>query len=422
MTLAIAAIVLLLALSALFSGTETAITGASQARLHGMEEHGDRRARIAHDLLEHRERLIGTLLISNNLVNTLAAALATNVLLRIFGDAGVAYATVIMTLLLVIFAEVLPKTYAIRHPESLSRAVAPLALGLLWVVGPLTSLVQFFVNGILRLFGGSPTTSLDTSLEVLRSAIAYHAAEGAVPKQERDMLGSILDLGDLEVGDVMVHRSAMVTIDADAPVADIVAQVSASPHTRHPVWRGDPDGVIGVLHAKDLFAELQRRGGNTEGLDVAALSSPPWFVPDTTKLSRQLLAFRQRRAHLALVVDEYGALLGLVTLEDILEEIVGEIEDEKDVVVEGLNVEPDGSVLVAGTTPLRDLNRHLEWDLPDEEAVTVAGLVIHEAQRIPDVGQVFAFHGFRFEVLERQRNQVTRLRIVPPAEPRAAAV
>jgi Mg2+/Co2+ transporter CorB len=192
--------------------------------------------------------------------------------------------------------------------------------------------------------------------------------------------------------------------------------VVASPHSRLPVWRGDPDRIVGVLHGRDLLAAVHAHGGDLGKINLAALCSPPWFIPDTTPLRKQLVAFRQRRQHLALVVDEYGDLEGLVTLEDIIEEIVGEIADEEDVETLGIEPQDDGSVLVNGWVTVPDLNRHFDWNLPDEEAATLAGLVIHEAQRIPQVGQSFAFHGFRFEVLRRQRNQIVLLRVIPPAQ------
>ncbi|MGE3743272.1 MAG: transporter associated domain-containing protein, partial [Geminicoccaceae bacterium] len=219
------------------------------------------------------------------------------------------------------------------------------------------------------------------------------------------------DLEKVEVGEVMTHRRNMIAINADAPVEEIVRQVLEGPHTRYPVWRGDPDTITGVLHAKDVLVAVQRLGPRLTGAELRRLAAPPWFIPDTTSLLHQLLAFRQRRAHLAFVIDEYGALMGLVTLEDILEEIVGDIIDEKDVEVSGVQQEPDGSILVEGRVTVRDLNRQFDWGLPDEEATTVAGLLIYEARRIPEVGESFLFHGFRFEVIRRQRHQITLLRM-----------
>jgi Mg2+/Co2+ transporter CorB len=410
------AVVILLCCSALTSGTETAMTGASRARIYQLASEGDRRAGMVKRLLDQQERLLGALLLGNNLFNILATALAADVLINLTGEAGVAYATLIMTALVVIFAEVLPKTYAIRNPERMARAVVPAAQVLVSMFAPVTRVVQWMVNGTLGLFGvPAQPAPLSSALDALRGTIALHAESGAVPKQERDMLAGILDLAAVEVSEIMTHRKHMVTIDAEAPIEQIVEQVTSSPYSRFPVWRGDPDRIVGVLHGKDLLIAVQRNGGSPSRVRLANLCSPPWFIPDTTPLRQQLVAFRQQRQHLALVVDEYGDLEGLVTLEDVIEEIVGEIADETDVETEGIEPQDDGSVLVSGWITVRDLNRQFEWDLPDEEAATVAGLVIHEAQRIPDVGQSFAFHGFRFEVLRRQRHQIVLLKVVPPA-------
>ena len=259
----------------------------------------------------------------------------------------------------------------------------------------------------------------DDTGEALRSAIEEHtsadAGEAAEIRQERKMLRSILDLAEVTVGEVMTHRRQMVTIDADLPPAEIVDSALASPFTRLPLWRDEPDNVIGVVHAKSLLREVRATRGTMEALDIEDVASEPWFVPDATSLLDQLQAFRSRREHFALVVDEYGSLLGLVTLEDILEEIVGDITDELDTHVAGVYPQPDGSHIVDGTVTVRDLNREFEWELPDEtDYATVAGLVIYESRHIPEVGQTFTFFGFRFEILKRQRNQILTLRITPP--------
>ncbi len=409
------AVALLLVASALTSGTETAMTGASRARIHHLASQGDRRAELVRRLLARKESLIGSLLLGNNLFNVLATALAADVLIGLFGEAGVAYATLLMTALLVIFAEVLPKTYAIRHPERVARSIAPVAYGLVWLLTPATRLVQWLVDRTLGLFAMAAQPELRLSAaDALRGTIELHAEEGVVSKQERDMLGGILDLAGVEVGEIMTHRKNMVMLNANDPPGEILKQVAASPLSRFPVWREDPDRIIGVVHVKDLLTAPDQHAGRLE-VDLGALCIPPWFIPDTTPLRKQLVAFRQRRSHLAFVVDEYGALMGLVTLEDILEEIVGEITDEKDVETVGIEPQADGAVLVGGWVTVRDLNRQFGWKLPDDEAATVAGLVIYEARMIPEVGQSFAFHDFRFEVLRRQRNQITLLRIVPPS-------
>ena len=237
--------------------------------------------------------------------------------------------------------------------------------------------------------------------------------EGSVEKLDRDMMGGLLDLRDLTVSDVMVHRTEMMTVNADDPPEEIVNAVLKAEFTRIPLWRGTPENIVGILHAKDLLRALKNADGDLSQIDIMAIALPPWFVPDIRPLSEQLKAFRRRKTHFALVVDEYGEVEGLVTLEDILEEIVGDISDEHDIPVPGVRPQPDGSVNVDGAVPIRDLNRAMDWNLPDAEATTIAGLVIHEARSIPDVGQSFTFHGFRFSVLRKERNRITALRITP---------
>ena len=272
---------------------------------------------------------------------------------------------------------------------------------------------------VLRLAGANVEGSPFSAHEEIRGHIDLHHQEGAVVKSDRDMLGGVLDLRELTVDDIMVHRKNLSMLDLDEPVADLVGEALNSPHTRLPLYHSDPENIVGVLHVRDLARALHQAGGDSARVDIEAIKREPWFIPETTELQDQLTAFRRKREHFALVVDEYGALRGVVTLEDILEEIVGEIEDEHDVAVEGLSRQADGSVIVDGAIGIRDVNRALDWDLPDEEAVTIAGLVIHEAQTIPDEGQVFRFHGVEFHILERRRNQIARMKLMP--EPEVAA-
>ncbi len=410
-----ALIVGLLVLSAFFSGSETALTATSRARIHQLQRRGHKRAKVVQQLIEAREQLIGAILLGNNLVNILASALTTSVFVQLFGNAGVAYATVIMTALVLIFAEVLPKTYAIANADRAALAIALPIRTVVAVFGPVTSAVQFIVRRTLRMFGADidDTTEVLSPHDELRGAIELHHREGAVVKTDKDMLGGILDLHDLEVFDVMVHRTKMETADVATKPADIVDHVLNSGFTRVPVWRDDQDNIIGTLHAKDLLKALADEKGDVGKLDIEALCTQAWFVPESTPVVAQLNAFLKRKSHFAIVVDEYGEVMGLVTLEDILEEIVGEIVDEYDAPTSGVRPQPDGSVTVDGTVPIRDLNRAMDWELSDDEATTIAGLVIHEAQMIPDVGQAFNFHGFKFEVLRRRRNQITTLRVTP---------
>lgn len=416
-------VVLLLLISAVFSGSETALTAASKARIHRLEQEGVKRAVTVNALISNRERLIGAILLGNTIAQIGASALATEILIRTFGSAGVAIATAAMTVLVLIFAEVLPKTYAIVAPERWALGTAPVIRAIVLVLGPIVTAVQVIVRGTFRLFG----VRIDEASEVLsaheeiRGHIALHHQTGEVVKRERDMLGGILDLATLEVSEVMVHRKSMELIDADLPPAEIVSLALKSMHTRLPLYRDNPDNIVGVLHSKDLLRAIAQADGRMDRLDIRALARKPWFVPETTPVREQLNAFLRRRNHFALVVDEYGALMGLVTLEDILEEIVGEIDDEYDVKSAGIRPQADGSVNVDGTVAIRDLNRTMDWTLPDQEATTIAGLVIHEAQTIPEPGQIFSFYGFKFEILRKQRNQITAIRIARLAPKQSAA-
>ncbi|MBI4185363.1 MAG: HlyC/CorC family transporter [Proteobacteria bacterium] len=414
----IAAIAFLIFLSAFFSGAETALTAASRPVMHHLEREGDVRARLVIKLHSRRERLIGAILLGNNLVNVLASVLATSLLIGLAGESGVAYATILMTLLLVIFGEVLPKVYAIHNANRMSLRVARLISAVVVVLIPVTQALEVLVTGMLRLLRVRLGEEDAHAEEQLRGAIELHRGEDEEEvAEERAMLRSVLDLAEVTVGEIVTHRREVAALDVEQEPARIVEQVLESPYTRLPVWQGDPDNVVGVLHAKQLLREVWSRGGDLSRLNVADLAAKPWFIPESTTLLNQLLAFRARREHFALVVDEYGALMGIVTLEDILEEIVGEISDEHDLSVAGVRPAADGSFVVDGTVTIRDLNRQFDWQLPDEEAATIAGLVLYEARRIPEVGQVFRFHGFRFEVLRRRRNQITALKITPPPPP-----
>ncbi len=406
-------ILALIVLSFLFSGTETGMTAVSRARLHNLAEGGDRRAALVDRMVERKDRLVGALLIGNNLVNILASALATSLLLRVFGEAGVVYATIAMTVLLVIFAEILPKSWALSRPERFALAVSPFARVVVFLFGGLSWLANNIVRGMLHLVGVNlgRDESLLSAHEELRGTVAVLAREGGVVKLDRDRLGGLLDLHELEVSDVMVHRTAMRSVNVDQPPQELVREILQSPHTRMPVWRGSAENIVGVIHAKDLLRALHEVDNDPTKVDVMKVAAKPWFVPDTTRVQDQLNAFLRRKGHFAIVVDEYGEVEGLVTLEDILEEIVGDIADEHDVEMQGVKQEADGSVVVEGSVPIRDLNRALDWNLPDEEATTIAGLVIHETQTIPEEKQAFTFHGKRFIVMKREKNRITRLRI-----------
>jgi Mg2+/Co2+ transporter CorB len=403
----------LLLISAFFAASETALTGSSRASMLRLEKQGSRQAANVNWLLGMRDRMIGALLLGNNIANIGASALATGVFTAWFGEVGVLYATGVMTVLVVIFAEVLPKTIAINSPDRIALIVAWPMRFVVSLLAPLLRFIEAIVRLLIRLFGiTNGNYPILSPTERLRGAVDLIHHEGGVEKQDRDMLGGLLDLRELSVKDVMIHRTEMVMVNADLPSEEIVREVLQTEYTRIPLWREKPENIVGVLHAKDLLRAMRAADGDMSQIDVNKIMLPPWFVPELRPLPEQLKAFRRRKTHFALVVDEYGEVEGLVTLEDILEEIVGDISDEHDITVAGVRAQPDGSVVVDGSVPIRDLNRAMDWNLPVEEATTIAGLVIHEARSIPERGQSFTFHGFRFQVLRRERNRITALRIV----------
>lgn len=418
MTIAGGGILALLLISGFLSGSETALTAVSRGLMHQLEKEGSRAAHDVNALLADREGLIGAILLGNTFINILVSSLATSLLQATFGARTVVITTIVMTVLILVFAEVLPKTLAIARTERFALVSAHMLRPVIWVLAPVVHAVQFFVWKVLAVFGVRERREPDAILpphEDIRGTVALHHMEGSVEREHRDMIGGILDLHELTVAAVMTHRKSMAVIDVDLPADRLLDAVIAADHTRVPVWRETPDNIVGVLNTRDIVRELVHRRGSLKDFPILPLLAEPWFVPETMTLEELLTAFRERRSHFALVVDEYGALQGLVTLGDILGEIFGEIPDETAKAAKsGIRPQTDGSYLVEGTMPIRDLNRALDWNLPDEEATTIAGLVIHEARAIPDVGQRFAFHGYTFEILRRQRNQVTALRVTPP--------
>jgi Mg2+/Co2+ transporter CorB len=411
--LIVLAVLFFLFLSFFFSGSETAMTASSRGTMLRLAKDGNADATIVTLLLSERQRLIGALLIGNNVATIVSSALATALLQEWFGDIGVLYASIGMTVLVILFCEMLPKTAAIAAPDRYAISIARPLDRVVRILGPVLDAADWLVRRLLAIAGVVPGEPLLPGHERLRGAVDLLHQEGSFEKQDRDMLGGLLNLRDLTVSDVMIHRTEVITADVGEPPEKVVEAVLQEPVTRVPLWRGTPENIVGILHVKDLLRGIHEAGGDPKKIDVMVLARPPWFVPETRSLSEQLKAFRRRRTPLAIVVDEYGEFMGIVTLEDILEEIVGDISDEHDVEVPGVRPLPDGAVNVDGAVPIRDLNRAMDWNLPDAEATTVAGLVIHEARSIPEPGQSFTFHGFRFEVLRRNRNRLEALRITP---------
>jgi Mg2+/Co2+ transporter CorB len=415
--LTVLAVLFCLFMAFFFSGSETALTASSRGTMLRLAKHGNAGAGIVTRLLESRQRLIGALLIGNNVATIVSSVLATALLHNWFGELGVVYSSIVMTVLVILFCEMLPKTAAITTPERYALAVALPLARVVAVLRPVLAAADWLVRKMLSVVGirVGEAQPLLPGHERLRGAVDLLHSEGSFEKLDRDMLGGLLDLRDLTVADVMIHRTEVITADVGEPPEQVVEVVLKELVTRVPLWRGSPENIVGILHVKDLLRAIQT-AGDPKKIDIMAVARPAWFVPETRSLSEQLKAFRRRRTPLALVVDEYGEFMGIVTLEDILEEIVGDISDEHDVEVPGVRPQPDGSVNVDGAVPIRDLNRAMDWNLPDGAATTIAGLVIHEARSIPEPGQSFTFHGFRFQVLRRNRNRLEALRITPVAQ------
>ena len=413
----IIAIIIFLLLSAFFSGSETSLTGASKIRMHQLTKEGNKRASIVNKLISNREKLIGAILLGNNLANILATSLATSICIMLFNDKGVAYAVLLMTVLILIFSEILPKTYAIANTDKSALRVAKILLPIVYILAPITSFIQFIVRKILLLFDIdiSKQTRVLSPQDEIRGAISLYHKEGSFIKDEKDMLGSILDLPEVQVSEIMIHRKNIFMLNIDELSINSINKIQNSPYTRIPVWETQQENIIGFLHIKDILKSVIVNTKLKKNIDFRNLLLKPWFIPETTTLKEQLKTFLEKRRKLAFVVDEYGLLMGLITLKDIIEEITGDITDEHDIKFQDVKKENDSSYIVKGTVSIRELNRELEWNLPDEEAATIAGLVINESQSLPEVGQKFSFYNYKFEILKKYKNQITLIKISPPS-------
>lgn len=417
MTLLISTLIVLflLFLSAFFSAGETSMTAVSEPRMLAAEKNGNRLAKMVNRILMRKDRMIGAMLLGNNLINILASAIMTNVLIGMFGEAGVFYATGVMTVLILIFAEVLPKTLALHRPDNMAMFMAPVMRVIIILFSPITQLISSIVHTTLKFFRVDLSQiDEEAQMEVLRGAIEMHRGPEEETQKQRAMLKSVMDLADVTIEEVMIHRKNVAMIDAATDAEEIIDEVLNSPYTRMPVWKDKPDNIIGLIHVKWLLRELKTANNDYSKIRIEDIAAEPWFVPNTTTLFDQLQAFRERGEHFAFVIDEYGSFMGVVTLEDILEDIVGDIDDEHDMSMPGVKKQPNGTYLVNGTVTIRDIKREFEWDLPDADYSTIAGLVLYEARKLPDVGQSFMFHKFKFDVVRRHRNQITLVRVTPP--------
>ena len=407
----------LIILSAFFSGSETSLTSASKPRMHNLARTGKKNAKIFEELFKNKEMLICTILFANNLVNILASALATKILLELTNNEGVLYATIIMTLMILIFGELIPKTLALSKPDHFALKIAPMFKVLVYILYPLTLTLNFVATLILKIFGVNYLNFKKEEVsekreEELRGAIDLHGEDSS--KDEKNMLKSILDLDNITVGSIMIPRKDIFSLPSNIKYNELITKLNNSPHSRIPIWEKNPENIIGIFHIRKLI-EIQ--ADDLKLFNIKSLCQKPWFIPESTRLDNQLLEFKRRKEHFSIVLDEYGEFLGIVTLEDIIEEIVGEIDDEQDVLKiskgsEDIKSINSKSYLVKGNVTIRELNKELNINIPVSNASTVAGLVLYESRTIPKKGQIFSFFDLKFEILSKTNNQITLLKII----------
>lgn len=404
-------------MSAFLSGSETAIISVSPANIHKLKKDGNKRAVTLSKLLKDKEGFIGAILLCNNLTNSAASAIATDLCIEVFGDGGMALfiATIVMAGSILIMSEMIPKTYAVRYSEKMSLRIAFPCYLITLVFSPIVKVINMLVDRVIRLFEGPNSNLHVNALDTIRSTIDIHHQEGEVVSEYKYMLGGVIDLETMNVEEVMIHRNEMFSINLDQPVRRILQMIAGSPYSRIPLWRGTQDNIVAVLHVKDMnkiLLEKTAGHGKLTIKDIEKHTRAPWFIPNTTNLKTQLVAFKEQHYHIALVVDEYGEMLGMITLEDIIEEVVGQIEDEYDISQKGVfKTNNDGSVVVSGNTPIRDINRELEWAIDQKEATTIGGLLFHIAQRVPEIGEKFAIDGHVLKLIKKNGNKILKVKI-----------
>ena len=407
----------LIILSAFFSGSETSLTSASKPRMHNLARTGKKNAKIFEELFKNKEMLICTILFANNLVNILASAIATKILIELTNNEGILYATIIMTLMILIFGELIPKTLALSKADQFALKIAPFMRILVFILYPLTVTLNFIATTLLKIFGVNYLNFKKEEVsekreEELRGAIDLHGEDSS--KDEKNMLKSILDLDDITVGSIMVPRKDIFSLPSNIQYNELITKLNNSPHSRIPIWEKNPENIIGIFHIRKL---IEIKADELKTFNITSLCQKPWFIPESTRLDNQLLEFKRRKEHFSIVVDEYGEFLGIVTLEDIIEEIVGEIDDEHDVLkiskaAEDIKSISGKSYLVKGNVTIRELNKELNINIPVSNASTVAGLVLYESRTIPKKGQVFSFFDLKFEILSKKNNQITLVKII----------
>ena len=410
-------VIFLLILSGLFSCFETAITATSRAKVHRLKNEGNKRAKILEGLLKNREKVISTMLLGNNAINIMASAIATSVLLKIFGDSGLIYATVAMTILVLIFSEILPKSYAIKHPDGISLFFAPLIDLLVKIFFPITNSIQKVVDFFINFFSVKTyKKSSSSELEEIRDTVNLKHIEGSIYKYDKDMIDGVLDLADTEISEIMVHRKEIESINIELPIKEIIKQALTISYTRIPLWKGNKENIVAILNVRKLLKALHfYKDGQMRDLEkfnLESITTEAWFVPNTNSLRAQIFAFRKKKKRLALVIDEYGSLLGLVTLEDILEEIVGEIKEQGDNSEVNIIKTKSGACKIAGKILIRDINKKLDWGIvEDGDAYNLAAFIINSLGRIPEEKESFAIGNYHFEILKRRGHDLVWVKV-----------
>jgi Mg2+/Co2+ transporter CorB len=404
-------IILLLAFSSFLAAAETAITASSPGKIQKLKAKGNLRADLVLMILKTKEQVISTLLIGNSLINTICTTMATGIFIEWLGDnLGTIVSSAVMAIVIIVFAEVVPKAIAVAKAEEIAIFASPIIRVFLRILRPLNYVLDLIIKIFCYIFKINLKSTISGTDEV-RGVIEHHHQEGNVYKVDRDMLGGVLDIRDMVVSEIMVHRSSMVSIDIDLPNEEIISYALSSAYTRIPVWKNNQENVIGVLHIKDLLRKLYDSGNDLKNFNIKDSITEPWFIPDHALVIQQLNAFRDKKNHLAIVVDEYGGLQGIITLEDILEEIVGQIYDEHDSFIHDIRQKSETEFIIDGATTIRDLNRELNWNLPDDNANTIAGFIIFEMKKIPNQGEVLKLDNMHISIIKKMKNRIKTVRI-----------
>ena len=404
---------ILLVCAALVSCFETSITAASRAKIHRKAKDGDKRAKKIEKLLLEREKVVSVMLIANNIINILASVLTTQALLKLFGEVGLVYATIFLTVIIIIFGEILPKTLAIKHPEKIITKLSILIIILLKIFSPFVVITQKISSMVINLFSSKAGEDEGQSeFEEIRDTIDLKAQEGSIVKYDKDLIDGVLDLSDTEISEIMVHRKDISSLDIEQSITSLIKEATDIGYSRIPLWKGNNENIIGILNVKKLLKELHFYNGKLEDFNLKKVTSKPWYVPSSNSLKAQIFAFRRKKKTLSLVVDEYGSFLGLVTLEDILEEIIGEVKEQDDVNEVSIIKTRSGSHKITGKTLIRDINKKLDWQIEEgDDAYSLSAFLVSKIERVPENGESFKIDGYHYEILSKKHHEILIVKV-----------